>query len=153
MLRIEALCRVAILLITTEALLLVLSVLLWLAEASLIGVLGLGGVGVTLGVSLAGEQLHAVAGHLICGTLITVLILPIPGGQTAGHTDQVTLVSVLAQILCALLPYHEVQKVRGVLHSGSLDSQRKGTAGGATLGSSQLRLVAEPTNHSYGIHS
>lgn len=145
---IEVLCRVAVLLIATEALLLVLStVLLGLAVASLIGVLALGGAGVALGVSLAGEQLHAVAVHLVGGTLLTITIFPVSGSKAAAYADQVTLVSVLAQVFRTLLPYNEVQEVRGILISGSLDRQRKGAAGGAGVSSAKFRLGSQSADN------
>jgi hypothetical protein len=72
---------------------------------------------------LAGQQLNAVSLDLPVDTVIIVLILPLTAGQRTTDRYDVTLVTILAQVLRALSPCNEVDEITGILGGRSSNCQ------------------------------
>ena len=113
---------------------------LWDDELPVSGVLRRSGIGGVLRIALAGKQLNTCGHYLKRPTLVPALVRPVSGLQRSGNGHDIALMAVLRQVLSALPPCDEVQKIGGILRHWPLDGHAVRANRRPLLGSSQLRV-------------
>ena len=80
-----------------------------------------------------GDEFNGIGNHLIGDAVVAVLVLPLASGESASHSDHISLVAIVTEVLSTLPPRYHRDEVGCVLDFGSLDGEGVGAYRDSTL--------------------